>query len=72
MATIKEEKLSYNGNAFTRLLTYVRPYWKTMVLCTALVLAVTALNLYRPILIGDVIWVVGEEEHIRTLLKNIQ
>lgn len=26
----------------------------------------------RPILIGDVIWVVGEEEHIRTLLKNIQ
>jgi ATP-binding cassette subfamily B protein len=55
MATIKEEKLSYNGNAFTRLLTYVRPYWRTMVLCTALVLAVTALNLYRPILIGDAI-----------------
>ena len=26
----------------------------------------------RPILIGDVIWVVGEEEHIRTLLKSIQ
>ena len=55
MATISEEKLSYNGNAFTRLLGYVKPYWQTMVVCTLLVLAVTALNLYRPILIGDAI-----------------
>ena len=55
MATINEEKLSYNGNAFTRLLTYVKPYIGTMVLCTVLVMAVTAMNLYRPILIGNAI-----------------
>jgi ATP-binding cassette subfamily B protein len=55
MAAISEEKLSYKGSAFTRLLGYVKPYWKTMVLCTALVLVVTALNLYRPILIGEAI-----------------
>ncbi len=55
MAVISEEKLSYKGSAFTRLLGYVKPYWKTMVLCTILVLAVTVMNLYRPILIGEAI-----------------
>ena len=55
MAVISEEKLSYNGSAFARLLGYVKPYLHTMVLCTALMLVVTALNLYRPILIGQAI-----------------
>ena len=55
MAVISEEKLSYNGSAFARLLGYVKPYLRTMVLCTALMLVVTALNLYRPILIGQAI-----------------
>ena len=55
MAVISEEKLSYKGSAFGRLLGYVKPYASTMVLCTVLMLVVTALNLYRPILIGRAI-----------------
>jgi len=52
-----EEQLEtkYNGNAFKRMLTYVRPYVKTVALCLALVLAITAMDLYRPILIGNAI-----------------
>ena len=45
----------YEGNAFLRLMTYIKPYWKTLVLCFILVLALTGLELYRPILIGDAI-----------------
>ena len=45
----------YEGNAFLRLMTYVKPYWKTLVLCFILVLALTGLELYRPIIIGNAI-----------------
>lgn len=45
----------YEGNAFARLMSYVRPYWKTLLICFILVLALTGLELYRPILIGDAI-----------------
>lgn len=45
----------YKGNAFLRLMGYVKPYWKTVLIVLALVLALTGLELYRPILIGDAI-----------------
>ena len=45
----------YKGNAFLRLMKYVKPYWKTVVICCLLVLALTALELYRPELIGNAI-----------------
>ena len=47
--------IHYKGNAFLRLMGYVRPYWKTVLLVLVLVLALTGLELYRPILIGDAI-----------------
>lgn len=47
--------LHYKGNALLRMLSYVKPHWKSMVLCFVMVLLITALELYKPILIGDAI-----------------
>ncbi|MBE7008519.1 MAG: ABC transporter ATP-binding protein [Ruminococcaceae bacterium] len=57
MAQMNEELLEtkYDGNVFGRLFAYVKPHAATIALCLVLVLVVTALNLYRPILIGDAI-----------------
>ncbi len=57
MAQMNEELLEtkYDGNVFARLFAYVKPHRGTIAVCLLLVLAVTALNLYRPILIGDAI-----------------
>ncbi len=64
--------IHYKGNAFLRLMGYVKPYWKTVLLVLVLVLALTGLELYRPILIGDAIdryitgdYAPGEETHER-------
>ena len=45
----------YEGNVLARMLSYMKPHWKTMAFCLMLVLAVTALELYKPVLIGDAI-----------------
>ena len=57
MAKIINEKNEavYSGSIVTRLLTYVRPYIKQMVLSVVLVLLITVFELYKPILIGDAI-----------------
>ena len=47
--------IQYKGNAFLRLMGYVKPYWKTVVICCLLVAALTALELYKPELIGNAI-----------------
>lgn len=44
---------NYKGSALLHLLGYMKPYVGWMALCLALVLALTAFDLYRPILIGD-------------------
>ncbi len=49
------EDIHYEGNALIRLLRYMKPHMKTFLLCLLLVLAATALDLYRPILIGNAI-----------------
>lgn len=56
--------VSFEGNAVLRMLAYVKPHWKAMLICLILVLAVTALDLYRPILIGDAIdlYITGDYE----------
>ncbi len=46
--------IQYNGSAIGRILDYMKPHWKTYVLCLFLVLAVTGLDLLRPILIGNI------------------
>ena len=47
--------IQYKGNAFLRLMGYIRPYWKTVVICCLLVAVLTALELLRPQLIGNAI-----------------
>ena len=47
--------IQYKGNAFLRLMGYLKPYIKTVLICFVLVALLTALDLYRPMLIGDAI-----------------
>lgn len=57
MAEMVEEKVEseYSGSITKRLLTYMKPYVKQMVLSIILVLLITVFELLRPILIGDAI-----------------
>ena len=57
MAEMVEEKVEseYSGSITKRLLTFMKPYVKQMVLSIILVLLITAFELLRPILIGDAI-----------------
>ncbi len=57
MAQIVKETMEseIKGSVFARLASYMAPYKKQMFLCLAMVLAVTACELIRPVLIGDAI-----------------
>ena len=57
MAKMQEEsqERGYRGNILKRLLVYVKPHIRVAALCFVLVLLSTAINLYRPILIGSAI-----------------
>ena len=54
--------IQYKGNAFLRLMGYLKPYVKTVLVCFVLVSILTALDLYKPMLIGDAIdlYITGE------------
>ena len=60
MSAFNEDKIesNYNGNALLRLLSYLKPYTLSMILCLILVLALTGFDLYRPMLVGDAIDVI--------------
>ncbi len=47
--------IHYEGNALLRMMAYLKPYGGAAALCLLLVLVITALELYKPILIGDAI-----------------
>ena len=47
--------IQYEGNALVRLLAYMKPHLASFFVCLLLVLLVTALDLYRPTLIGNAI-----------------
>lgn len=53
----KEENsdIRYEGNAILRMLSYARPHIPAIAFCFLMVLIVTAMELYKPILIGDAI-----------------
>ncbi len=51
----EEAQVQYNGNAFLRLMGYLKPYIRTVLICFVLVAILTALDIYRPMLIGDAI-----------------
>lgn len=57
MSKYTDDKIesNYKGSALLHLLSYMKPYVGWMALCLALVLALTAFDLYRPVLIGDAI-----------------
>ena len=57
MSTYTDDKIesTYKGSALLRLLSYMKPYTGWVILCLLMVLALTAFDLYRPILIGDAI-----------------
>ncbi len=54
-----EESLEYSnktkGSVLKRLLIYAKPYWHLILFSLVLVLCITGLELYRPILVGQVI-----------------
>lgn len=54
---MQEDKIesNYRGSVLLRLLSYMKPYLGWVALCLIMVLGLTALELYRPVLIGDAI-----------------
>lgn len=54
---MQEDKIesNYKGSVLLRLLSYMKPYLGWVTLCLIMVLGLTALELYRPVLIGDAI-----------------
>ena len=54
---LTEDKIegSTKGSALLHLLTYMKPYLGWVILSLALVLGLTAIDLYRPMLIGEAI-----------------
>lgn len=55
MAENTEQDILYKGSILKRLLSYMKPYWLTMLGVFILVFIITALELYRPRIIGDAI-----------------
>ena len=47
--------IHYEGNAVLRMLSYLKPHVGTIAICLALVLLMTGLELYKPIITGDAI-----------------
>ena len=57
------QDVHYHGKPMRRLLTYLKPHRKVFALCLCLVLALTALELVKPIIIGNAIdrYITGEK-----------
>ena len=57
MSVLTEDNLEsdYKGNALLHLLSYMKPYVCWVLLSLVLVLALTGIDLYRPMLIGDAV-----------------
>ena len=60
----EREDIQYHGKPMKRLLTYLKPHRRTFIICLALVLALTALELIRPMIIGNAIdrFITGETD----------
>ena len=57
---MKEKRLTsieefVQGHVFLRLLKYAAPYWWRFAICLLLVLGITVLEIYKPILTGNAI-----------------
>ena len=58
----EREDIHYNGRPMRRLVSYLKPHRKVFVLCLCMVLALTVLELVRPMIIGNAIdrYITGE------------
>ncbi len=64
--------LQYKGNAFLRLMKYLKPYKKTVVLCCVLVLFLTAFDVLRPRIIGDAIDLYITQDSAQELAPDVR
>jgi len=57
------QDVHYQGKPLRRLIGYLKPHWKVFALCLCLVLMLTALELAKPIIIGNAIdrYITGEK-----------
>ena len=46
----EQDDLNYEGNAVVRMMSYMKPYRGTVAFCFFLVIIITVLELYKPIL----------------------
>ena len=62
----EQQDIRYEGSPMKRLLKYLKPYRRVFVICLVLVLALTALELVKPIIIGDAIdrYITGEGSEV--------
>lgn len=51
----EQSDVHYEGNVLLRMVSYVKPYMPQMILCLIMVISITLLELYKPILIGNAI-----------------
>lgn len=72
MSKYTDDKIesNYKGNAMLRLLKYMKPYVGWVAVCLALVLMLTAFDLYRPMLIGYAIDLFAAEGDYNVIIKT--
>ncbi len=72
MSTLTDDNIesNYKGNALLHLLSYMKPYVGWVIICLALVLALTGFDLYRPTLIGDAIDLFKEQGNYDVIVET--
>ena len=72
MSTLTDDNIesNYKGNALLHLLSYMKPYVGWVIICLALVLALTGFDLYRPTLIGDAIDLFKEQGNFDVIVET--
>ncbi|MCD8380566.1 MAG: ABC transporter ATP-binding protein/permease [Lachnospiraceae bacterium] len=72
MSSLVDDKVEnvYKGNVWLKLFAYMKPHLGSMGFCLVMVLALTAFDLYRPILIGDTIDLFEENGDYSNLVHN--
>ncbi|MCD8131118.1 MAG: ABC transporter ATP-binding protein/permease [Lachnospiraceae bacterium] len=72
MSSLNDDKVEnvYKGNVWRKLFEYMKPHLGSMGFCLVLVLALTAFDLYRPILIGDAIDLFEQDGQYDNLVRT--
>ncbi len=72
MSSLNDDKVEniYKGNVWRKLFDYMKPHMGSMLFCLIMVLALTAFDLYRPILIGDAIDLFEQDGEYDNLVRT--